>query len=234
MRILLISGNRETRGAMTPLPLGLACVAATTARAGYDVEVLDLLQTPDWATVIQTALTVAQPDVIGLSVRNIDDQAMVNTRFLLAPLQDIVALCRNLCDAPIVLGGAGFSIFPESALTYLGADMGIAGDGEVAFPQLLSWLENGRRNAPPAGVYLADTPPAHHQPRGDGADLDSLALPEPGLWLQATLDPTWPIPVQTRRGCPNDCCYCSTSAIEGRRRRCHVCHRGFSGRTASV
>jgi len=219
MRILLISSNREICGAMTPLPLGLACVAAATANAGFAVEVLDLLQTTNWVAAIQTAVTAARPDVIGLSVRNIDDQTMVNTRFLLAPLRDIIALCRNLCDAPIVLGGAGFSIFPESALAYLGADMGIAGEGEAAFPKLLSWLENGRRSAPPAGTYLANTPLAR-QPRTDGAGLDSLALPPPALWLQATLNPTWPIPVQTRRGCANDCCYCSTSAIEGRRIRC--------------
>jgi hypothetical protein len=46
MRVLLISGNRELFGVMTPLPLGLACVAAATARAGFEVHFLDLLSTP--------------------------------------------------------------------------------------------------------------------------------------------------------------------------------------------
>ena len=142
-----------------------------------------------------------KPEVIGLSVRNIDDQTMVNTRFLLSPLKDIVALCRSLCGAPIVLGGAGFSIFPESALAYLGADMGIQGEGETAFPKLLSWLENRRPGPAPAGVYLAEHPNAY-VPQVANPDLDLLPLPVPDVWLNSDISPEWRIPIQTRRGCP--------------------------------
>ena len=76
-------------------------------------------------------------------MRNIDDQNMADPRFLLPPVREVVATCRSLCDAPIVLGGAGYSIFPESALRYLGADMGIQGEGETAFPLLLERLARG-------------------------------------------------------------------------------------------
>ena len=143
MRVLLISGNREDSGVMTPLPIGLACVAASTAKAGFEVSFLDLLSTPDWRSATQDAITSLLPDVIGLSVRNIDDQTMVSPRFLLAPLKELITLCRSICGAPIVLGGAGFSIFPESMLAYLGADMGIRGEGETALPNLLTWIEKG-------------------------------------------------------------------------------------------
>ena len=86
MRVLLISGNREASGVMTPLPLGLACVAAATAKAGFEVRFLDLLSAPDWESATQNAITRLRPDVIGLSVRNIDDQTMINPQFLLRPL----------------------------------------------------------------------------------------------------------------------------------------------------
>jgi len=41
--------------------------------------------------------------------------------------------------------------------------------------------------------------------------------PEPGLWIPDVRDRAdfW-VPVQSRRGCPMDCSFCSTSAIEGR------------------
>jgi radical SAM superfamily enzyme YgiQ (UPF0313 family) len=218
MRVLLISGNQETSGVMTPLPLGLACVAAAAAKAGFEVSFLDLLSTPDWRCATQDAIAALCPDVIGVSVRNIDDQTMINPRFLLQPLKQVVDFCRRLSDVPIVLGGAGFSIFPEKTLAYLGADMGIQGEGEIAFPSLLSWLEKGRHGAAPAGVYLAEQPQTH-RPMAITADLDSLPLPVPAAWLTPGIDPEWRIPVQTRRGCSQDCAYCSTGAIEGRQLR---------------
>jgi hypothetical protein len=79
-----------------------------------------------------------RPEIIGISVRNIDDQNMENPRFLLDPVREIVAECRSLSHASIVLGGAGYSIFLESALSFLGADMGIQGEGESVFPSLFS------------------------------------------------------------------------------------------------
>jgi radical SAM superfamily enzyme YgiQ (UPF0313 family) len=218
MRVLLISGNREAAGVMTPLPLGLACVAAATAKAGFEVCFLDLLSAPDWESATQNAITRLRPGVIGLSVRNIDDQTMINPRFLLQPLKQVVALCRRACSAPIVLGGAGFSIVPESTLAYLGADMGIQGEGETAFPSLLSWLEKGSQGSPPPGVYLAGQP-QRHVPKAITTDLDSVPLPAPDAWLNSGISPEWRIPVQTRRGCPLDCAYCSTSTIEGRQVR---------------
>jgi len=218
MRVLFISGNREICGVMTPLPLGLACVAAATANAGFEVRFLDLLSSTDWESAIKNAIASSSPSVIGLSVRNIDDQTIGSTRFLLSPLKEVIALCRSLCGAPIVIGGAGFSIFPESTLAYLEADMGVQGEGETAFPKLLSWLENGRQGPVPAGVYLAGQPEAY-VPQPLNPDLDFLPLPAPDAWLNYEISPEWRIPVQTRRGCPNNCAFCSTGKIEGRRLR---------------
>lgn len=215
MRVLLISGNREDSGVMTPLPIGLACVAASTAKAGFEVSFLDLLSTPDWESATQNAITRLHPDVIGLSVRNIDDQTMVSTRFLLPPLKELITLCRSTCGAPIVLGGAGFSIFPESTLAYLGAEMGIRGEGETALPNLLTWIEKGSQGPPPPGVYLAEQP-RMHMTDAISADLDSLPLPTPDEWLSSGIKSDWRIPVQTRRGCSRNCAYCSTGMIEGR------------------
>ncbi len=218
MRVLLISGNREASGVRTPLPLGLACIAAATAKAGFTVRFLDLLSTADWESTTQNAIATLRPEVIGLSVRNIDDQTMSNPQFLLRPLKQVIAFCRSLSGAPIVLGGAGFSILPESTLAYLEADMGIQGEGESAFPSLLSWLENGSQGPPPSGVYLAGKPRTH-RPMAITTALDSLPLPAPEAWLNYDISPEWRIPVQTRRGCSQDCAFCSTSMIEGRQLR---------------
>jgi radical SAM superfamily enzyme YgiQ (UPF0313 family) len=213
VRVLLISSNNVTSGLETPLPLGLACVAAATEKAGHEVRLLALASEAAWEAAIRNAISQLHPDVIGISVRNIDDQNMQCAHFFLAPLKGLLAVCRKVSRAPVVLGGAGYSIFPGSALTFLGADFGIQGEGEIAFPALLSWLEAGRRTAAPPGVYLPNRAALQ---RSYVEYLDTLRLPEPRLWLDSTTDTAARVPVQSRRGCPLDCVFCSTSAIEGK------------------
>src|SRR5271157_36874 len=142
MKVLLISANTE-RTNILPLPLGLGCVGAACQRAGHEVVLMNLMFEGHTASAIRNCISAFRPGVIGISVRNIDDQDMAAPRFLLPPVREVVATCRSLCNAPIVLGGAGYSIFPESALRYLGADMGIRGEGEIVFCALLARLENG-------------------------------------------------------------------------------------------
>ncbi len=137
MRVLLISANTETIN-MVPLPLGLNCVAVAVRDAGHEVEMIDLMGNGDNRAVIEGAVKRLTPQVIGISVRNIDDQKMTDTKFLLDPVREAVSICRELSCAPIVLGGAGYSIFPAEVLGYLRADMGVRCEGEAVFPALLA------------------------------------------------------------------------------------------------
>ncbi len=211
MKVLLISANTE-RVSMVTMPLGLGLVCAATRSAGHDVRFLDLLPEADPRAAVRRAIEAFAPDAIGISVRNIDDQSEQNPRFLLEPVRDVVGECRARSTAPIVVGGAGYSIFPREALAFLGADIGVAGDGEAVFPALLERLEAGRSVAGLPGVHTRDGGPA--VARAQAPHLDALPL-----WDDALVPPTGPdewVPVQSRRGCPNDCSYCSTARIQGR------------------
>lgn len=218
MKVLLISANTE-RLNMPTLPLGLACVAAATQKAGHDVAMVDLLTEKDAKSGLKKIFEGFRPDLIGISVRNIDDQNMENPRFLLEPVREIVAHCRSLSEATIVLGGAGYSIFPEGALSFLGADMGIQGEGEVIFPALIDRIERGASLFGLPGLYLPGL--GLSRERKFSKNLDRLPLPNADLWATPSQkDELW-IPVQTRRGCSLSCSYCSTGSIEGRRLRRH-------------
>jgi len=213
VRVLLISANTETITTPT-LPLGLACVAAATRHAGNEVALLNLMFEEDPKLSIKTSLEDFRPDLIGISVRNIDDQKMVQPQFMLAPVREVIASCRSLSDAPIILGGAGYSIFPQSALGYLGADMGIQGEGEVIFPLLVERVGESVQVSDLPGIHL---PGQAAQGRIFESNLDALPLPDPRLWIPhgADLRNLW-VPVQSRRGCSLDCTFCSTSLIEGK------------------
>jgi len=212
MKVLLIAANTEKMNVI-PLPIGLHYVAAATERGGHDVRVLDLMTHEDASSSIEEAVGAWSPQVIGISVRNIDDQNREQPKFLLPLLKPTIDHCRRLSSAPIVLGGAGYSIFPEAALTYLGASMGIQGEGEVAFLTLLDRLEKGEPLTGVPGLYI----------QGQGLQASrsyirnfSEQLTSGFERFTSTYDRQLWVPFQTRRGCPLDCSYCSTATIEGR------------------
>jgi radical SAM superfamily enzyme YgiQ (UPF0313 family) len=215
MRVLFISANTE-RVNMVTLPLGLGMVCAATRSAGHEVSFLDLLSEVDPRAAVRRAIAGFHPDAVGISVRNIDDQCRENPRFLLDPVRDVVDECRACSTAPIIVGGAGYSIFPSEVLAFLGADFGVVSDGEVVFPALLERLARGESPNDLPDVYRAgDEPPSRRPHPGN---LDALPLWDEVLARVARPD-LW-VPVQSRRGCPNDCSYCSTARIQGRAIRC--------------
>jgi radical SAM superfamily enzyme YgiQ (UPF0313 family) len=217
MRVLLISPNREEIN-MRTLPVGLACVAAAAHEKGHEVRLLDLLVEEEPEQAVRREVEDFEPEVIGLSVRNIDDQKMESGRFLLDWTKKVVSLCRQDSQASIVLGGAGYSIFPESALAYLEADMGLQGEGEAVFPLLLERLQKKEDLAGFPGLYLPGR--GLQGKRIFLPQLDTLPWPGVSAWFRFGPNPKdyW-MTVQTRRGCPMGCSYCSTATIEGLRIR---------------
>ncbi len=200
---------------MPTIPLGLMFVAAATRKAGHDVEFLDLMFKEDPRAALHSRIDVSHPEVIGISVRNIDDQNLDSPRFLLEKVRPVVEWCRDVSPAPIIVGGAGYSIFPDEALEYLGADMGVHGEGEVTFPAILERIARGEDPADLPGVHIRGR--KGRLTRDFCAALDKLPMPDDDAWADA--DPnsadTW-IPIESRRGCPNFCSYCSTFSIQGR------------------
>ena len=213
MRVLLISANTETIS-MTIIPVGLGVVATATTRAGHEVELLDLMMEKEPEMAIRNAISGFNPQIIGISVRNIDDQSMARPRFLLEKAKGTVAACRQNSSAPVVLGGAGYSIFPESALEYLSADMGIQGDGELAFIELMEHIGKGADLSDVPGLYLKGR--GRQKEPAFAPDLDAAPIPAPELWAshKSAAQDLW-MPFQTRRGCPNCCSFCSTHLIQG-------------------
>lgn len=215
--VLLVNANECVVPYPVP-PLGLALVAAAI-EGRYRVEFCDLL-TAGESGLAQT-LARQTPDVIGVGIRNVDDVAMHGPVFFIDRIRDVLMpLLRRACAAPVVLGGSGFTLLPAEILQETGADYGVVGEGEVAFPLLLSALESGRSPASVPGVIV----------RGHGA---GPIVPAPAASLDGTpavgLGPriAWDAyrqrgacPVQTKRGCVHRCVYCSYPRIEGTSFRC--------------
>ena len=200
---------------MRTIPLGLGCVAAAAREAGHTVRVLDLIDAEDMSSVLAGAIREFNPDAIGISLRNIDDQNMRSPQIFYTDAAAIIGEVRRLTAAPIILGGAGYSMYPEALLACSAGDMGISGEGEGAIVQVLSRLEGRESLAGIPGLYTKGNAGPEKAFTGS---LDRFPLPGPDL-LELAAGGSPILPVQTRRGCPMKCAYCSTASIEGTRLR---------------
>ena len=215
-RVLLISANRCT----TPdpvFPLGLACLNAALRRAGHQTAWLDRLVNTDR---LAETLGRFRPDFVGISLRNIDDVLIrKQERFFdeLAPLKTAI---RQHTDVPIILGGSGFSIFPEPLLEFSGADFGIAGEGETGLVRLIEALNQGGDFAGIPGLVYRHNGRIRMNPAAPASpDLELTEADVPAEVAGYYLAASSTLNLQTQRGCHFLCCYCTYPLIEGRNHR---------------
>jgi len=195
-------------------PLGLEYLAGSLLRSGVEVEVLDLCLVPDWRAAIAAHFSSREPELVGLSFRNVDDSFWPSARSFVPVLKEMVTAIRGASRAPLVLGGVGFSLFPARLLEETGAEYGIAGDGEGTLPALLEavrgrtapekvpgllWREGGKVRANPPNWPSLDAGPW----RRDILDNESYMLRGGQLGLE-----TW-------RGCPRKCGFCADWKAKG-------------------
>jgi radical SAM superfamily enzyme YgiQ (UPF0313 family) len=215
--VLLVSTNRE-RSPQPVLPNGVACVASSLDAAGYDVRVLDLCFVRDPIRSVEEATRAVRPDVIGISVRNIDNSDRIALRHYTPEAAAILTALRSTAPSvPIIAGGAAFGVAPESLFRALRVDYAVAGDGERATRRLIDALASGGPVDGIPGVVRSVGPRTVFSPPGEDADLDALPRARLDRWVDlrqyerhgAT------VPIQTKRGCVYKCVYCTYRNVEG-------------------
>jgi radical SAM superfamily enzyme YgiQ (UPF0313 family) len=212
VNVLLISANRE-RTPYPVFPIGLSYLAGPLADAGHRLEALDLCFTDDPIEAVREALNRFGPGAVVLSIRNIDNVTWPASRSYLTGIREVVAACRG--RAPVILGGSGFSIMPVEILALLDGDYGVVGEGEEILPVLLGALEQGRKPGPLPGL-LARGETVFLPPR----PVERIGTPERGLFLLKRYYREGGMAnIQTKRGCPFSCVYCTYPLLEGQRMR---------------
>ena len=188
MKILLVATNQSDRFmdrmVVRPVPIGLAYIAAAVDETRHEMRVLDLMFSEDAAADAESAVREFAPDVVGLSMRNLDNQSYFNLKWNLPGVREIAERVRRAsASARIVCGGPAFSILPAECLRYVGADLGIAGDAAEAFATLIERLDAGADFSDIPGIVYrgADGEPVvtegrfapafHNAPRLDLLDM---------------------------------------------------------------
>jgi radical SAM superfamily enzyme YgiQ (UPF0313 family) len=211
MKVLLISAN-TVRVPYYIYPLGLDYVAGAISDR-HTVRMADVNMNGKIKSLIDGIIDFA-PDVIGVSLRNIDNVDVRNTKSYMEKYQELIKTIRKHTKAVIVLGGSGFTIFPKKILNLLNADYGVIGEGE-RMSGLLDALESGKDPSSIQGIIARGNeeafPPPLHSPFERSGVTSEIA--------QFYIDNGGMLNLQTKRGCTFNCIYCTYPHIEGRELR---------------
>ena len=205
MKLLLVNTNQARMPDPVP-PIGLSYLASAVREAGHACTVFDLTFRPAYEDELKAYLRDTRPELIGLSLRNVDNTAYPKTVSFIEGFQEVVRICREASpQTPIVLGGPAFSLFPEQLLEKLGADYGVPGEGEIAFLDLLQALQDGH---PPTEKIL-------HPKGGRQVNLNGLVPSWDLFETDRYFREGGSLNIQTKRGCRYKCSYCSYPLLEG-------------------
>ena len=191
-------------------PLGMEYIASALESRGHRATIADLR----FSRSLEHHLRTVRPGLVGIAGMH-----ALETDEVLSLAADVRRLAP---EVPIVVGGHTAAAYPEPFLS-ADVDAVVLDDGERVMPEIADALEKGRRLSDVAGLALPD---------GEGGiaktaaspgvfDLDTVPLParrHVDGWRRqyACLAhrPTWLI--ETARGCPFRCAFCSIWQLHSR------------------
>ncbi len=191
-------------------PLGLEYIAAALELRGHRTTVADLR----YSRSLDSLLRTARPSLVGIACMHAleTDEALA-----------LAARVRKASpDSFILIGGHSAAAYPSPFFTS-DVDAVCVDDGEVAVPALADALENGRRSSDVPGLLARDgdgaftrTPESEHS-----FSLDQVPAPlrrDVDAWRRQyaclLFRPVWLI--ETARGCPFRCSFCSVWPLHHR------------------
>ncbi len=145
------------------------------------------------------------------------DLVGISTITSTAPRGYAMAREIRVSGIPVVLGGPHVTFLPDEGLQH--ADLVVRGEGEEPILALARWVEEGGDLARVPGLSWRRGKIVVHNPLPEKlVNLDALPAPDLSLihgFVQRGSFASRVIPIQTTRGCPCDCDFCSVTGMFG-------------------
>jgi len=218
MKICLVSANKE-RNPYPVAPLGVLYLAEALRREKHEVMVIDLCVCNNVADAITKSFLKFSPDVIGVSIRNIDNLSYPGIISYLADIKETIDNLRKQSQVPVILGGSAFSIFPEKLLKYLKCDIGVIGEGEKAITELLKAIEAGKKKFSGIDNVIWADGDTFYKNKTSHTGKNNYVINRDLVDNKFYSAAGGMGNLQTKRGCQFDCCYCTYPIIEGKKYR---------------
>lgn len=182
---------------------GLLTIAAQAKRAGHDVRIHNLSNSP-WQEVV-TLIAGTEADVYGISAFTFNRRGMGAVAALVR---------RHHPKAHITVGGPFATALPQETLSFFpDIDTVVIGEGEETFMELLECLGEGRSTKGITGTAWRQGEEIIVGPKRQRInDLDALASPFDHFTSNFLM---------TSRGCPAKCTFCGSFTTWGQKLRFH-------------
>lgn len=206
-------------------PLGLAFVAASLEKAGYQVAILDNYNLKKPIEEVKKELKRLGPEIVGITCGSVTYRRCIETA---QAIKEVLPSCK------VVIGGWQPTYMPESLLQYPEIDYLVMGEGEQAMVQLADSLAEGTKSAISkiSGIAYMNKDKIIRKDPAFLQDLDQIPFPARHLLPMEIYDRIIPYldasPVDTMnviRGCPYHCAYCETKKLWGPTCRAFSPHR---------
>ncbi|MCX6306879.1 MAG: radical SAM protein [Bacteroidetes bacterium] len=211
-KLLFVSANRYANP-YPVYPLGISYLNTYLCERlpHYQIRIFDFnLNTPE---TFREILKEFQPDYVGLSLRNVDDVNFYSQESFINGYKMIVDIVRETTTSPLIIGGSAFSIYPRDLFAFFNPDYGIHGEGEESMFNLLCSLDRGVPDLTIDGLVYLKAGEILVNGRKHFINTPDLNFDQD--LLEFYWDKAGMVNVQTKRGCPYQCIYCTYPLIEG-------------------
>jgi len=215
-KILLVSAN-ICHEPYKVFPLGMMCLHTYIKDHFPDWELSFFDFNLNSYYEYSTLLHKNEFDYIGISLRNCDDVNFYAKNSFVEHYVKICNISRQKSKAKLVVGGPCVSIFPEEILKLLNTDYAIVGEGEKSFTELINQLESGVNEHAVEGLVFKNNEQIFVNPRNNFVTASNIRFDE--QLTQYYFNEGGMLNIQTKRGCPYKCIYCSYPVIDGKQIR---------------
>ena len=221
MRILLIQVPLGKNTLVEPLlPLGLLTIADILQRNNHEVLIKDLNIVNDCEKEIYDLSLIFSPELIGLSLRNIDNLELYNFEYYYPQLtKTLVLVNKYYQNIKIAIGGSGFSLYPKIIMSQNRLlDFGLLNEADETILDLINNIHNPL-NVSNILIRKGDKVIETTKTKNIINIKDRPAL----NFTLIDIEPynhELSIGIQGSRGCPLKCAYCCYAKLNGDKLRC--------------
>jgi anaerobic magnesium-protoporphyrin IX monomethyl ester cyclase len=199
--------NEKEDGFQTYPSLGTLYLASSLKRNNFSVKVVDMAAERLTQEEIIRLIKKEEPLVVGIHVNSIS----------LYCTYTLIKKIKSETGKTVVVGGPHITYEPNS-VKLLGADYGLRGDSELAFPILVDCIKKDKKIGIPNLVYFKNGG-LNIGNIGYTKNLDSLPFPDRSLIdakkYRSPFENKKFTTISTSRGCPYKCIFCASNDRKG-------------------